>query len=161
MNESISILNRFRDVVLPDATDYDFSAPDAKKRYTDDWRELAEVSDAIVKAIVRYLAQPVKSPEARFVRKLLKHLERCLTLGEKTYANWQRTADWLENSKLDAGEIVWTFLGEKTQKEKWSTSEQKAINAETKKCEKLYHAVHRERELLLIELDVIHQTGNA
>ena len=160
MNKGNSILRRFRDVNLPNGNDYDVSTLEGKRRYTDAWSELAKASDVIVKAIVHYLVQPMKSSETRFMRKLLKHSERCRVLGERTYANWMRTADWVENSKLNVGEILWTFLGEKTQKEKWSVLEERAISTETQKCAKLYNAVSRERELLLIELDAVRKGEN-
>ena len=161
MNEAQSILNKFRSLTLPDARDYDFSAPEGKRLYTEAWRQLADFSDALVKDIVRFLARPTKSPEARFAKKLVKHLERCRTLGELTHANWCRTADYHKNSELNAGEIIWTLLGNKTQKERWSVAEQRAINAETKKTGKLYDSVCRERELLVIELDAIEQPMSA
>jgi hypothetical protein len=63
----------------------------------------------------------------------------------------------LRGGKLNVFEIIGIFLGHKSQKERWSESEQRMIARESKKAEKAYYSLERERELLLIEIDAINE----
>lgn len=158
MNEARSILTKFRSLIFPDERDHDFTAPDGKRHYAKAWLQFADSSDVLIKDIIHFLVCPTKTPEARFTKKLVKHLDRCRVLGELTHTNLCRIADHRKNSELNAGEILWTLFGNTTQKERRSVAEQKKIDAELKKSRNLYISVDRERELLIVELDAIEQS---
>ena len=84
-----------------------------------------------------------------------RHAEKCRILAEDWCALQRRSEQWFQRGKLNIFEIIGIFLGHKSQNERWSESERRVMARESKKVEKTYYSLERERELLLIESDAV------
>ena len=130
-----------------------------RERFIESWRKAAASCDALSKDIVRCVGSGRSAQHPALLRKLLRHTEKSRSFAEDTAVLWQRTERWREGGRLNPLEIVWTLFGGTTPKERWAVSEDRALAAGSKQCEKVFRRLLRERELLQIELDAARETN--
>lgn len=148
-----SIFCRFTESRLPDATHYALDTAAGRADLVAAFRTFGEASDGLVKAIVRYLATSDSPAHSKFLKKLQTHAESSRVFANEWVTLNRRGQHWRDAGVLNLIEIVQLFMGGKSRKEKWAEGEFKAMEAMSKKLEKTYYKLERERELLLVEIE--------
>lgn len=149
------IIESFRSISFPSDEECDLSAEDHINKLKESWTRFTEQSDLLVKKSIVFITKAKASPDTRFLRKLVKHLEKCRSLGIHAEKYWSSYDDYRKNKDAGIIEIIWVLFGGKSSKDKLRASDRKKLLMNTKKGEKDYDNLIRERELLLIELDAM------
>lgn len=127
-----------------------------KHKYRDAWGKLEEDARKLVLEIVRVRTERHAPEMARCLGKLQKHLEKCEVLGGERYNSWS-AAEQMAIDKEQVGflQTIWELLTDDKTREMEEKKKLREMNANSKKAEKIYEALVRERDRLIVEMKTI------
>ena len=150
-----SIIVELDRAYFPDPRNFALRTGQGMGRFIGAWHQSAEAFDKISHDIVRLQANNDYATSKSFLRKLGKHVEGCYKLCLNTAATWEKTRHVHQNQESGVWESIVSIFTGISEREKWVKASKAEIQAASKRDEKAFHHLDRERELLFTEADQI------
>lgn len=151
-----SLYKAIKNLKLPTTSDYAMKTSGGKVKYREAWGQLETDAREMVHTIVRMRAAKQSPDIDRVLKKLEKHLEKCQILGAERYDSWI-AAEEMATSRQNVGllQCLWEIFTDDKERQRAEDRKMREMDVNSKKAEKTYFTLLREREKLLVEMETV------